>query len=294
MSKMGYLIYQQEEGIKNREFIRMFQNAGKEWSISFCMVRKEEYLTKPLPDLVLNRTRDPLVSRWYEKQGIPVFHTEDIVRLGNDKAAALRFLEETLPDSVRRERWRPRGFAVTPHPGRTLEQWKKEIQDQIGEVSDVVLKTADGHGGQEVLLLPGDPVTYRSVWEEACRRFEGRKLLCQQWIDSRQRDLRIYVLGGEIYAAVLRQGRADFRSNFSLGGEVGIFPLTSQQREYIEQFIKAFGVGHLAMAGIDFLIDRTGNLIFNELEEMVGSRMLYQCSSKDIVRDFVFWLYQTM
>ena len=32
------------------------------------------------------------------------------------------------------------------------------------------------------------------------------------------------------------------------------------------------------MAGIDFILTKDGRLIFNELEEMVGSRMLYNCS----------------
>ena len=33
--------------------------------------------------------------------------------------------------------------------------------------------------------------------------------------------------------------------------------------------------------------DKDGRLIFNELEEMVGSRMLYNCSKHDIVKEYV-------
>lgn len=41
------------------------------------------------------------------------------------------------------------------------------------------------------------------------------------------------------------------------------------------------------MAGIDFILTKDGRLIFNELEEMVGSRMLYNCSKHDIVKEYV-------
>ena len=41
------------------------------------------------------------------------------------------------------------------------------------------------------------------------------------------------------------------------------------------------------MVGIDFILTRDGSLIFNELEEMVGSRMLYNCSKHDIVKEYV-------
>ena len=65
-----------------------------------------------------------------------------------------------------------------------------------------------------------------------------------------------------------------------------IFP-DEEQKKIIEKFIEAFGAEQLSMAGIDFILTRDGNLIFNELEEMVGSRMLYNCSKHDIVREYV-------
>ena len=44
------------------------------------------------------------------------------------------------------------------------------------------------------------------------------------------------------------------------------------------------------MAGLDFIIREDGRLVFNELEEMVGCRMLYANTGKDIVKDYVKWL----
>ena len=39
-----------------------------------------------------------------------------------------------------------------------------------------------------------------------------------------------------------------------------------------------------------FLLEKNGCMVFNELEEMVGCRMLYACSDHDIVSDYVGWL----
>ena len=44
------------------------------------------------------------------------------------------------------------------------------------------------------------------------------------------------------------------------------------------------------MAGMDFIVDSAGNLVFNEVEEMVGCRMLYQYTDLDIVKDYIDWL----
>ena len=46
----------------------------------------------------------------------------------------------------------------------------------------------------------------------------------------------------------------------------------------------------LGLAGLDFIIADDGRLVFNELEEMAGCRMIYQNTGRDIVRDYVMWL----
>ena len=115
-------------------------------------------------------------------------------------------------------------------------------------------------------------------------------MLCQEWIDSDSRDIRIYVIGGQPYAAVLRQGFGDFRSNYSLGGSVREYPLDNMTKELVRQYIMALGGSALAFVGVDFLLEKNGCMVFNELEEMVGCRMLYACSDHDIVSDYVGWL----
>jgi len=44
------------------------------------------------------------------------------------------------------------------------------------------------------------------------------------------------------------------------------------------------------MVGIDFILDDNGNLVFNEIEDVVGARMLYQCSDIDIVKEYLSYI----
>ena len=59
--------------------------------------------------------------------------------------------------------------------------------------------------------------------------------------------------------------------------------LTLAQREYIDCFIKCLPDCFDGMYSIDFLPLPDGRLIFDEVEEMVGCRMLYQYTEHDII-----------
>lgn len=283
--KQCYMIYTEAEGQKNRAFIELFRQAGESQGLLFSFVPLTRYQQMPLPDLVLNRSRDPQVSRWYEERQIRVYHDSDIVEIGNDKYKTLERLQERLPKDA--FDWCPRSFLFTAEMENDFQFLQQQIEQKLGIMEMVVLKSVDGHGGSEVFRLSANPTRDALSWRNVLDRMQGKRLLCQSWIDCDSRDLRVYILWGKIYAAVLRQGQNDFRSNYSRGGSVRPYDLSERERAYIEAFIQALGGKRLTMAGIDFLIRRDGMLIFNELEEMVGCRMLYQCTERDIVQDYV-------
>ena len=310
MKKTGYIIYQSLEEQRNRKFVEMFQSAGKQYEFDFISQTIENMQSLSLPDFVLNRTRDYRVSTYYERQHIPVFHRTKLVRMANDKAETLRVL---------RENWKgtgtlriPKSLVLSPEDSRQEAVFRKKLmawqEENAMAEKPLVVKTVDGHGGLEVFLLEntmekGGCQTISETGNLSCKTkekrdrytvLEGKKLLCQEMINCDSRDIRVYVLGGEIYSAVLRQGKEDFRSNYSLGGEVKEYFLSVEEYRIVQEYIDCLGGKDLAMAGIDFLVDRDGNLVFNEVEEMVGSRMLYNCTDKDIVQDYVAWLAHTL
>ncbi len=270
--KTAYLIYYPWEAEKNKGFIRMFQERGKAVGIAFRYIPIDSYQTAVLPDLVLNRTRSPKISRWYEERQIPVYHPSELVEIANDKYKTLCYIGQNLPQSL--QNWCPVSQRIEAREQEKLtrpdpEQW--------------VIKSLQGHGGSEVFLLSD------ARWRE---RLAGQTLLLQRRIPSKSQDLRIYLLGGTVYQAVLRTGTKDFRSNYSLGGSVEAYSLSESQWQRVQLILKALPEKWKGMLGMDFILTEQGELVFNELEEMVGCRMLYQCTAKDIVKDYVKLLVQ--
>lgn len=139
-----------------------------------------------------------------------------------------------------------------------------------------VKKPKDGHGGQGV------------VWCESAAEYDD-SMVCQQPASDLGRDLRVWVLGGEIVTAVLRVSETDFRSNFCLGGKAIPYTLSEEERQLVKRIIALVNGDYY---GIDFLFDR-GRLVFNELEDTVGARMVYATSDIDILQQYCNYIVLT-
>jgi ribosomal protein S6--L-glutamate ligase/gamma-F420-2:alpha-L-glutamate ligase len=100
------------------------------------------------------------------------------------------------------------------------------------------------------------------------------------------RDLRAYVLGGKIVACMLRESDVDFRSNFSLGGSAKVHIPDPLETDLILRASLALPADYV---GID-LIYNNGAPVLNEIEDIVGSRMLYQYTDIDIADMFVKYI----
>ena len=277
----GYLIYHDYEAKKNSAFIELFKKYGKLKGIDFMYIPYSDYKEKTLPDIVINRTRDASVSLWYEENNVRVLHSSLITETGNDKFRTIEYLKNNLPSDFKLKKWAPYTEFISK------EELKEYLQNYNSD-KEVVIKSVDGHGGNKVCLLSKE-----SDKEYIYNTIAGSDCIVQEKIESDNNDIRVYIVGGSVYAAMLRHGESDFRSNFSLGGEAVEYHLSESQKEYIMNFVKAFGGNELAMAGIDFILTKNNELIFNELEEMVGSRMLYANTDYNIVKDYVEWIYRT-
>ena len=131
----------------------------------------------------------------------------------------------------------------------------------------VVKKKTDGSGGKQVYLLDkAEPFEEGYVYQKPC--------------DTLGKDLRVWVIGGEIITSVLRESKTDFRSNFCLGGSATPYTLSNEERKFVE---KAVNLVSCDYAGFDFLFNN-GRLVFNEIEDTVGARMVYSVSDIDIIK----------
>lgn len=294
---IAYIIYYDEEAKKNSGFIDMLKSECRKYDIAleYISFEKVNLMSESSFEnkfkkifFVINRTREYKLSLRFEKINVKVFHSSKITELGNNKYKTYCCLKEYFEKNKNE----PQGEWIAHTVLVKADDLNNVLNDYIGK--DYVIKSVDGHGGSQVFSLNDDGTklgSYKKKRDNAknniYKSLQGHDCVLQKRIDSDSNDIRVYIVFGKIYAAVLRHGNDGFKSNFSLGGSVEEYFLDEEQKKFIEKFIEAFGAGQLSMAGIDFIMTRDGNLIFNELEEMVGSRMLYNCSKHDIVRKYV-------
>ncbi len=113
----------------------------------------------------------------------------------------------------------------------------------------------------------------------------GDAALLQEFIEeSRGRDIRVLVVGGEVKASMVRQSRGgDFRSNIHLKGVGGEIELSDEHREIAIQSAEALG---LDVAGVDMLESKGGPMVL-EVNYSPGFRELEKVARRDIAESIL-------
>lgn len=286
---LGWLIYSKADAKKNERYIDFYKEEGKRRGIEIILIFREElefgikrgnyYITygnkeTVKPDFAICRTIYPLLSKHLEFMGIPIFNNATVARICNDKAITYQYIQET-------------GVTVidsTFVKNHELISYMEKIKEPT------VIKAVDGHGGSQVFLLDKDDINQLKM-EEVLLKMDGSDCVIQPLTGKKHSDLRVYVIGREIIAAVLRTAVSGFRSNYSLGGNVRLYDLSHEEISIINKIIDKFDFG---MVGIDFLIGDDNQLIFNEIEDVVGARMLYSCTNINLVGKYLDFILSKM
>jgi len=137
----------------------------------------------------------------------------------------------------------------------------------LKEYPDYVIKAVDGHGGKQVFLT-------NESFDLIQTGIAGSDFILQPFVKGPGVDLRVYIIGRKIVGAIKRQANNSFRANFSLGGSVTSYQCDKEIIDYVNQVVQVFDFG---MVGIDFILDENNHWLLNEIEDVVGARMLYQC-----------------
>jgi gamma-F420-2:alpha-L-glutamate ligase len=292
---VGWLIYSERDVEKNKRYIEFYLEEGKlqDMQIKLILVEKLEFGVRNNtwyfnyensevnhPDFAICRTIYPLLNKQLEYMGIKVFNNSKVAEICNDKARTYQYVARSGIDMV---------DSVFIKSYMT-----EEAMNHIHEPS--VIKAVAGHGGGQVFLL--EPTSKEDnkegltnaaisntthVEQNKSRILNGLNqsdVVLQPLTGSRHQDLRVYVIGKNIIAAILRTAKEGFKSNFSLGGDIREYQLSKEDTTIVEKIISLFDFG---LVGIDFIIGDKGELIFNEIEDVVGARMLYQCTDINIV-----------
>ncbi|MBO6297557.1 MAG: hypothetical protein J6N53_01820 [Lachnospiraceae bacterium] len=280
------LIYNRPEAEPNKNYIGFYRRACTRRGVDFLVLYKEDIDSgiTPLPKqgFVINRTRDLSLTKALEAKGVPVFNNSTVTLLGNDKLAALHYMEEA---------------------GLPVLKTSEHIENF--DRYPIIMKSRDGHGGTEVFLLqsPEDADVYQHQALRAragltngptdmpiAAKTTGISWIYQEMADTPGKDLRVYITGNRITAAMLRSSVTDFRSNFCLGGQASVYTLSPAEETIVKKTMSGLSIGH---CGIDFLFHQD-HLIFNELEDVVGSRMLYSYTDIDVVDDYIAYILSAL
>ena len=274
--KTIWLLYDRQDLLANRDFAQLMKKRGLERAMNIRPLTLEELSLRldengipyclvngkrERPDGVLSRMREPLFSHHLESMGVPVFNCARVCEICNDKRRTLQFL------------------AGLPMPATRF----------IGPASlppesfPAIVKPAASHGGDRVSLAESP-----AQWRDALAGILPLPAMEQRVVKKPGRDLRVYVLFGKIVAAVMRVAKTGVVSNYKLGGTALLHTLEREERQLAEEVISRFAAAGAALsfAGVDLLYESFGPVV-SEVEDVVGSRMLYQVSRMDIVSLFL-------
>lgn len=272
--KTGWLLYDESDLNHNRDFADHMSQLAQQRSCSLLTVRTNQLVMgvhdggrlfvykdgkEALPDFVISRQRDDLISTQFESMGVPVFNGARVCKICNDKRRTHQFL------------------AGLPMMETTFVNHRYAVAPAAGHYP-VYIKPTGGHGGEQVRLVNNE-----YEWREAADAILPQDFIEQKAADNAGRDLRVYVLFGQITAAVMRTATQGFLSNFKRGGAVALHSLTTEEEQLTKQVIARFSAADapLCFAGVDMLY-HDGHPVLSEVEDVVGSRMLYRESKLDI------------
>lgn len=267
----GILVYTSADAEYNKWFIDHIIEEGRKCNLDIRLVLsdKEEIPDndeisdrEEVPyndiDFAIVRNRDSKLCKRLEENNIRCFNSSYVVNIGNDKWEMYKDFNSAGIPVMYTQRTK------LPYP--------------------FVMKPVDGHGGENVYLIKNAD-EYESVIGNIPDDRQG-DLIYQVIATEKGRDIRVYVVGGIILTAMERiavDTEKDFRSNYSLNGNAKEHALTDEELKLaakVADHIKADFVG------ID-LIYNNGRPVVNEIEDAVGTRMLYSLTDIDPVREFV-------
>ncbi len=255
---IGWIIYSIEDYEKNKNFIEMFQKnfSFKNIKLEVIILEDTQIENKNLPHFVINRSRNYQIAEYLETNNVRVFNTATVTKITNDKYETYKFLEETVP-------------------------FMPMSKNSIDILYPKIIKSCNGHGGHQVYLV-------ENIEEElaAIKELNNQDYLYQECCSDKGKDVRVYIIGNQIVAAVLRTSTESFKSNFSLGGNVELYHLNDYEKQMVKSIMDKLTLDY---AGIDFTFHQ-GKAVFNEIEDAVGARMLYQVSDIDIVSRYVDYI----
>lgn len=245
----------------------------------------DETVTFPLvrngfkADLVLNRSvshsRSLYALRFFEHYGVPTVNPYDVVALCGDKVlASLRLAEAGVPT--------PKTVvALTPEAAmKALEEvgYPAVLKPPIGSWGRLMAKVDDAEEAEQIIehkTALGSPM--HSIF------------YVQEYVEKPERDLRAFVVGDELVAAMSRRSK-DWRTNAARGAIAEPFAPTSEMEDLALWAATAVGGGVLAVD----LMESPDGLVVHEVNPTPEFRALKMATGVDVAGKIVDYVLEVV
>ncbi len=306
-----WLVYYKNAAIKNRAFIDSIIDEGTKIGLRIKLVYVEDMdnaLLSEIPCAVIVRYINPPLSNRLTSLGVILINNAEVSWFCNNKALTIIKAHEkgishipTIAISLNSEEY---SFEYIYNPydmkyNYAIENFTEADLQRIcdGELPkyvdahDYVIKSVCGHGGAEVMLLHDYIKDGSDMGSQETDAFNAynEKYIIQPLMKEYNSDIRVYVMGNKIYKSVKRVPESGFKSNFSLGGSVSLCNISKEMEDIASN---VFSLGYFDYAGIDCMCSDDGHIILNEIEDVVGARMLTACNVNSYVNDYVKHIYK--
>jgi RimK family alpha-L-glutamate ligase len=203
---------------------------------------------------------------WLERRGIPVINSPRAIERCVDKFYTTALLQES-------------GLPVPP---TVVCESVDAAMAAVRAMGEVIVKPIFGSMGHGLVRI-GDP-------DVAFRVFRSLEQIrsvfyVQQAIDHGGRDLRVFVVGGRVLAAIERRAApGDWRTNVSRGGSARRIDLPVACEQLALRAVDAVGADY---AGVDLLPSRGGAVYVLEVNGIPGWEGLQRASGVDVASALV-------
>lgn len=211
------------------------------------------------------------VVRQFEMMDVFVANESQAISRSRDKLRSLQILSK-----------QGIGLPVTGFAHST-----KDIEGLINIVggAPLVIKLLEGTQGIGVVLTETHQAATSVI--EAFRGLNANILVQEFIAEAKGADLRCFVIGGKVIAAMKRQGApGEFRSNLHRGGNAETVKLTPEERSTATKAAKAMG---LKIAGVDLLRSKHGPVVM-EINSSPGIEGIENATQIDVADKIIAYL----
>lgn len=205
-----------------------------------------------LPPFAIFWDKDVRLAKTLEAAGMKLFNSAGAIELCDDKSLTHIALMNRVPQ--------PKTVLIPltfPRVGYTDCAFLEKIADYLG--FPFVIKQCFGSFGAGVYLARNMDEAKAALMKTA-----GGAAIAQQYIASSfARDIRAYVVGDKVAAAMLRHNESgDFRANVAQGGKADAYMLSEAQAALAVKTAQILGC---TFAGVDLLFGENGEMTVCEV-----------------------------